>query len=165
MMEIEPELDSIEVFDSEIRRLERERLRNMHLAAMRSGTFSGYVIPQTHMPWVENIGEKQRLWFLGNALWSNVQLNALCAKMKAFTAIFESNASEALLLLSLAHPAFNKSEHCNIVLMIYDLASMSSYPDTGPDPTVREIFLEDDIQVYQELVLRHYKEVAPKVAF
>ena len=44
-------------------------------------------------------------------------------------------------------------------------ASMSSYPDTGPDPTVRKIFLEDDIQVYRELVLRHYKEVAPGIAF
>ncbi len=56
---------------------------------------------------------KERLLFLGKALWSSVQLNALCAERKAFTAVFVSNASEALLLLSLAHPAFNKSEHCN----------------------------------------------------
>ena len=54
--------------------------------------------------------------------------------------------------------------------IIYDYAKVPSYPDTGPQPTVRELFPSRDPEDtlnprYIELILRHYDQVLPGVEF
>ena len=54
--------------------------------------------------------------------------------------------------------------------IIYDYAKVPSYPDTGPQPTVRELFAPRDPEDttnprYIELILRHYDQVLPGVEF
>ena len=55
--------------------------------------------------------------------------------------------------------------------IIYDYAKVPpSYPDTGPQPTVRELFTSRDRRDtlnprYTELVLGHYDQVLPGVEF
>ena len=55
--------------------------------------------------------------------------------------------------------------------IIYDYAKVPSYPDTGPQPTVRELFASRDPEVNPrythlvEVILEHYDQVLPGVEF
>ena len=66
---------------------------------------------------------------------------------------------------------FRQNKIVGVMRIIYDYAKVPpSYPDTGPQPTVIELFLscdpEDTLNPrYIELILRHYDQVLPGFEF
>ena len=125
----------MEVIDSIIKHWEHERLRLSHLAAMRTGVhkrFLGqYYIESPDEGW----GDGTRLRHLNHVLCCNLELNAAyCTQRNDIT---ESNASEAVVLLSLSLPVFRTKELGGVLRMIHYFSTMPSYPDTGPEPSVR----------------------------
>ena len=64
---------------------------------------------------------------------------------------------------------FRQNKIVGVIRIIYDYAKVLSYPDTGPQPTVRELFPSDPEDTlnprYIALILRHYDQVLPGVEF
>ena len=164
---------SLDEIDRNIKYCEHRRLRKMHLAAMRI-TFSRLFIPETDPHWVENWGEIERFKFLSESLRCNVELNNLCRLRNKATV---RHARYAVEYLARRHPAFRSMETfrgdkiVGVMRIIYDYAKVPpSYPDTGPQPTVRELFTSGERRDtlnprYIELILGHYDQVLPGVEF
>ena len=158
----------LDEIDRKIKYCERRRLSYMHLAAMRI-TFSRHFIPETDPHWVENWGERERSKFLVESLRCNLELNDLCRLRNKATV---RHARYAVVYLARRHPAFRSMETfrpgqdkiVGVMSIIYDYAKVPSYPDTGPQPTVRELFASRDPH-YIALILWHYDQVLPGVEF
>ena len=153
----------IEEIDSNIKFWEDERFRLSHLAAMRTGIHKRF-LGQDHIEASdEGWGDGTRIKHLGNALLCNLELNAYCALRNDIT---EYNASEAMVLLSLSLPVFRTTELGGVLRMIFHFASMHSYPDTGPQPTVRELFDTTPLErIWIRRILLYYENVLPGVEF
>ena len=137
----------LDEIDRKIKYCEHRRLRYMHLAAMRI-TFSRHFIPETDPHWVENWGERERSKFLVESLRCNLELNDLCRLRNKATV---RHAFLAVMYLARRHPAFRSMEAfrqkkiVGVMRIIYDYAKVPpSYPDTCPQPTVRELFASRD---------------------
>ena len=158
----------IEKIDHNMAWWEDERLRNMHLAAMRT-TFWIFWFWDRNPHYAEegpeeSWNDKHRLAYLSNSLRCNVMLNAYCTRRNKITKL---HASEAVTLLSLKFPVFRQKELKGVLCLIYKFASMPWYPDTGREQTVEELFpevgpIEKDLG---EQILRHYELVLPGVKF
>ena len=157
----------LDEIDRKIKYFEHRRLRHMHLAAMRI-TFSRLFIPETDPHWVRNWGEVERSKFLSESLRCNVELNNLCRLRNKATV---RHARYAVEYLARRHPAFRSMETfrpgqdkiVGVMSIIYDYAKVPSYSDTGPQPTVRELFTLNPR--YIELILGHYDQVLPGIKF
>ena len=162
---------SLDEIDCKIKFCEHQRLRYMHCAPLYIA-FSRHLIPD---PWVQNRGERERSKFLSRTLMCNLELNDLCRLRNKATV---RNARYAVVYLARKHPAFRSMETfrpgedkiVGVMGIIYDYAKVPSYPDTGPQPTVRELFASRDPEDttnprYIELIIRHYNQVLPGVEF
>jgi hypothetical protein len=116
--------------------------------------------------------ERERSKFLVESLRCNLELNDLCRLRNKATV---RHAFLAVMYLARRHPAFRSMEAfrqkkiVGVMRIIYDYAKVPSYPDTGPQPTVRELFHSDPEDTlnprYIALILRHYDQVLPGVEF
>lgn len=153
----------IEEIDSNIKFWEHERLRLSHLAAMRTGVHKRFLGQDYIEAPDEGWGDGTRLRHLGNMLCCNLELNAYCALRNDIT---ESNASVAAVMLSLSLPVFRQKALDGVLRMIHYFSSMPSYPDTGPEPTVRQLFDATPLErIWIRWVILYYKQVLPGVEF
>ena len=153
----------IEEIDSIIKYWEHERLRLSHLAAMRTGVHKRFLGQDYIEALDEGWGDGTRLRHLDHVLCCNLQLNAYCALRNDIT---ESNASEAVVLLSLSIPVFRTKELGGVLRMIQYFSSMPSYPDTGPEPSVTQLFDTTPLEhTWIRWILQYYEKVLPGVEF
>ena len=131
------------------------RLEHMHLAAERSKFRDGRMVTWDG-PW----------WHLRLAFDCNLSLNESHEK---WDKAIKYHALVAVTYLSRYHPVFRQMDARVVMRVIYRFASMPSDPDTGPKPTVEQLWawmLPEDRNERRKSVLDFYDRVfLPGVQF
>ena len=146
--------------EREIKECEWGRLESMHLAAQRSERgWRYYVHPHLH--------DFNFRWYQSEVLESNLGLNDC---YKEWDKASKRHALVAVTYLSRYHPVFSKLDvcTCKVFCLIYGFASMPSYPDTGPAPTLEQLWcwLPHQYQIAKRtLVVDYYDRILPGFKF
>ena len=80
----------------------------------------------------------------------------------------KQHAVVAVTYLSRYHPAFRQLDVSKVFCLIYRFASMPSVPDTGPVPTLRQLWADDKARTQRakrRSVVAYYDRVVPGVKF
>ena len=146
--------------EGEIRECEWGRLESMHLAAQRSEFgWRYYVHPHLH--------DFNFRWYQREVLECNLGLNDC---YEEWDKAAKRHALVAVTYLSRYHPVFSKLDvrTCKVFWLIYRSACMPSYPDTGPAPTLEQLWcwLPLPYQIEKRtLVLDYNDRILPGVEF
>ena len=188
---IDDNVPLIEEVDLDITWWEDERLRNMHLAAMRTTArlFQmwdrhevSYHQRQEEFVYVPDWTDRNLHKYLSNSLRCNIELNELFRQRNEIAEIAKRHAAVALTMLSLRHPVFMNRNLWPVLRLIYRFACTPGYtlvsryivpwlPDAARELTVEELFYDElhstrrPHVLWDREIVEHYRYVVPHLFF
>jgi hypothetical protein len=190
---IDENVPPIEKVDLAITWWEDERLRNMHLAAMRSTARLFQMWDRFDVSYDQREEEfvydpdwtDQNLHkYLSNSLRCNIELNELFRQRNEIAEIAKRHASESLMRFYLRHPVFKNKDLRPVLRLIFQFACTPGYalvsrnivpwlPNAAArrrELTVEELFYDELLSpspkvLWDRKITEHYRYVVPHLHF